>query len=116
MAETAGTSVRERLLADGSRLLEFAEVTSTQDVALNAIWAGRTDVAGVRADYQSAGRGRTGAAWIAPPGSSLLVSYILRSPILAPERSRELAFVAAVAVADAIEAMADVSARFKWPN
>src|SRR4051794_35738484 len=56
----------------------------------------------VVADEQTAGRGRLGRAWIAPPGASLLVSVLLDGR--APTDERHLALVAAaLAAIDAVE-------------
>jgi BirA family transcriptional regulator, biotin operon repressor / biotin---[acetyl-CoA-carboxylase] ligase len=60
----------------------------------------------VTAGAQTAGRGRQGRTWAAPPGRSLLMSLVLRDP------DRMLPLAAAVAVADA----AGPDAAIKWPN
>lgn len=67
------------------------------------------------ADHQTAGRGRRGRAWNAPPGSSLLVSVLLR-PTLAPDATHLLTMAAALAMADAVGDVAAVNAELKWPN
>jgi BirA family transcriptional regulator, biotin operon repressor / biotin---[acetyl-CoA-carboxylase] ligase len=65
----------------------------------------------VTAAEQTAGRGRQGRRWEAPPDSSLLMSLVLRwaaegrAPALLP-------LIAAVAVCD----VAGANARVKWPN
>jgi len=60
----------------------------------------------VTAASQSAGRGRQGRTWTAPPGRALLMSLVVREPpALVP-------LAAAVAVADAVGAAAQI----KWPN
>ena len=41
----------------------------------------RPEGATVVAEEQTEGRGRLGRVWVAPPGSSLLVSVVLRPPI-----------------------------------
>ncbi len=66
-------------------------------------------------DFQSAGRGRRGRGWIAPPGSSLLSTTIL------PERVPAAAiwavtFWTALCVADAIETTTSLRVRLQWPN
>jgi BirA family biotin operon repressor/biotin-[acetyl-CoA-carboxylase] ligase len=66
------------------------------------------------ADHQSAGRGRLGRAWEAPPGTALLFSILLKPP--AARDVRELSLVAGVAVADALEEMIGLSVQIKWPN
>jgi BirA family transcriptional regulator, biotin operon repressor / biotin---[acetyl-CoA-carboxylase] ligase len=60
----------------------------------------------VTADEQAAGRGRQGRLWTAPPGSSVLMSLLLR------ELDELLPLAAAVAVCEALPADAQV----KWPN
>ena len=59
----------------------------------------------VVADHQSAGRGRLEHRWEAPPGTALLVSFVL-----APNRLLSLA--AGVAAAEAC----GPDVRLKWPN
>jgi BirA family transcriptional regulator, biotin operon repressor / biotin---[acetyl-CoA-carboxylase] ligase len=66
------------------------------------------------ADFQSAGRGRLGRTWEAPPGTALLVSVLLRPPAGLP--LPQLALVAGAAVADALEELTDLSVQIKWPN
>jgi BirA family biotin operon repressor/biotin-[acetyl-CoA-carboxylase] ligase len=60
----------------------------------------------VTADEQTAGRGRQGRAWTAPPGSAVLMSLVLR------ELDERLPLTAAVAVAEALPG----GAAIKWPN
>jgi BirA family biotin operon repressor/biotin-[acetyl-CoA-carboxylase] ligase len=60
----------------------------------------------VTADEQTAGRGRQGREWTAPPGSAVLMSVVLR------ELDERLPLTAAVAVCDAVP----VEAAIKWPN
>ncbi len=66
------------------------------------------------ASEQTAGRGRQGRRWSAPPGSSLLASLVLRP---AP---RLLPLSCAVAVCDALDAAPGAEQRtralIKWPN
>jgi BirA family biotin operon repressor/biotin-[acetyl-CoA-carboxylase] ligase len=66
------------------------------------------------ADYQTAGRGRLGRPWDAPPGTAILCSVLLKPP---PERdAREVSLVAGVAVADMLERALGLSVQLKWPN
>lgn len=66
------------------------------------------------ADVQTAGRGRQGRVWEAPPGTAVLASVLLRPP--PNRRTPELSLVAGVAVADALEELTDLSVQIKWPN
>ncbi len=66
-------------------------------------------------DHQTAGRGRLGRRWLEPPGTSVMVSVLLRPP--AERRAPELSLVAAVAVALALDdATGGPGAQIKWPN
>jgi BirA family biotin operon repressor/biotin-[acetyl-CoA-carboxylase] ligase len=67
----------------------------------------------VTAGEQTAGRGRQGRSWLAPPGRALLMSLVLRG---LGEAQALLPLAAAVAVCEACEPVAPVSCRIKWPN
>jgi BirA family biotin operon repressor/biotin-[acetyl-CoA-carboxylase] ligase len=79
---------------------------STNERAKELAAAGAPHGTLVTAREQTAGRGRQGRQWVAPPGSSVLMSLVLRPP---PE---SLPLAAAVAVAEAVP----VGCRIKWPN
>jgi BirA family transcriptional regulator, biotin operon repressor / biotin---[acetyl-CoA-carboxylase] ligase len=66
------------------------------------------------ADFQTAGRGRLGRTWEAPPGTAILCSVLLKPP--ADRRTPELSLVAGVAVADALERTLGLAVQLKWPN
>ena len=68
----------------------------------------------VVADHQTAGRGRLGRHWEAPPGTAILCSFLLKPP--ASRSAPELALVAGVAVADTIERETGLAVQLKWPN
>ncbi len=78
-----------------------------------------TDEAGegavVAADEQTAGRGRLGRRWLAPPGTSLLVSIAL-TPTAPPERLPELSPLGAHALAAAIRSITGLRPEVKFPN
>ena len=82
------------------QVVRLDSVTSTQDVARD-LPIGSV----VIADHQTAGRGRMARRWEAPPGTALLVSFVL-----AP--SRLLSLAAGVAAAEAC----GPDVRLKWPN
>ena len=66
------------------------------------------------ADFQTSGRGRLGRDWQAPPRAAVLVSVLLKPPAGLP--LPQLALVAGVAVADALERLTELSVQIKWPN
>jgi BirA family transcriptional regulator, biotin operon repressor / biotin---[acetyl-CoA-carboxylase] ligase len=82
-----------------------ASLPSTMARAGELAAAGAPEGATVVADRQTEGRGRLGRAWVAPPGSSLLLSVVLRPPL--PRDAAWLTVAAAgVALAGAVEAVA----------
>ena len=86
--------------------VHYRQTDSTNDRARELAARGAPHLTLVTAREQSAGRGRQGRAWVAPPGAALLMSLVLRSyDELAPLR-------AGVAVSD----VAGPLARVKWPN
>jgi BirA family biotin operon repressor/biotin-[acetyl-CoA-carboxylase] ligase len=93
----------------------FAELDSTNAYLLEEARGGAPAGLVAVADHQRAGRGRLGRTWAAPPGTSLLVSVLLR-PDLPVERRHLVVLAAAVAMAEAVEATSGVVAALKWPN
>lgn len=69
----------------------------------------------VIADSQKQGRGRFGRSFFSPEHSGVYITYVLR-PKMTAERAAMITSMAAVAVARAIEAVADVKAGIKWVN
>jgi BirA family biotin operon repressor/biotin-[acetyl-CoA-carboxylase] ligase len=69
----------------------------------------------VVAEEQTEGRGRLGRQWLAPTGTSLLVSILLR-PEVEPARLPELSLVAGRACAEAIADVAGLEPEVKFPN
>ena len=64
--------------AIGFHLLGFPEVASTMDVAWELAESSAAHGTAVLADVQTQGRGRFSRRWVADPGTSLLLSVILR--------------------------------------
>jgi BirA family biotin operon repressor/biotin-[acetyl-CoA-carboxylase] ligase len=81
-------------------VVRVESVTSTQDVA-RALPVGSIVVA----EHQTAGRGRLDRRWDSPPGTALLVSFVLPPNPL-------LSLAAGVAAAEAC----GKEVRLKWPN
>jgi BirA family transcriptional regulator, biotin operon repressor / biotin---[acetyl-CoA-carboxylase] ligase len=67
-------------------------------------------------DYQSAGRGRQGRSWTAPPGSGIAMSILVRPDGIDPSRWTWLSLLAGLAVSDGVRRAADLPAVLKWPN
>jgi BirA family transcriptional regulator, biotin operon repressor / biotin---[acetyl-CoA-carboxylase] ligase len=92
----------------GHPRLHLRRTGSTNDRARALAIAGAPHGTLVTADEQTAGRGRHGRSWSAPPGSSVLMSLIVR----ADPPPRLLPLIAAVAVCE----VAGEDALIKWPN
>jgi len=97
------------------RLDILDSVDSTNDEALRRIARGAGGGEAVLARMQTAGRGRHGRRWQSPPGN-LYLSVTADPPPGRP--AGELAFVAGLAAAEAVEAVCAGSVRveLKWPN
>ncbi len=87
------------------------ECASTQALLLDS---GLAEGAVAATDHQTAGRGRLGRTWEAPPGSSVLISVMLHPP---PARHwPELSLLGGVAAAEAVEGATGLAVQVKWPN
>lgn len=93
----------------------FAEIDSTNRYVLEEARAGAPEGLVAVADHQSAGRGRRGRTWVAPPGSALMLSVLLR-PSLGAGEAHLLAVAVAVAAAEACDEVAGLAPALKWPN
>jgi BirA family biotin operon repressor/biotin-[acetyl-CoA-carboxylase] ligase len=107
---------REPLPPPFSQLIVLDETDSTNDHAKRLL-AGRQAGHGtvVVANSQSRGRGRLERTWESPPDVGLWVSLVLK-----PEQPLSqwflFTFLSAVSVGEAIEEIASVPVRLKWPN
>jgi BirA family transcriptional regulator, biotin operon repressor / biotin---[acetyl-CoA-carboxylase] ligase len=90
----------------GSPRVHHRITDSTNERAKQLAEAGAPHGTLVTADEQTAGRGRQGREWTAPPRSAVLMSLVLR------ELDERLPLTAAVAVCDSLP----VKAAIKWPN
>ncbi len=98
----------------GSPHRHFASVGSTNTVARELAAAGAPHGTVVTAAEQTAGRGRQGRSWTAPPGSALLYSAILRP--LEPRHSI-LPLAVPLAVCEVAERLRPgIECQVKWPN
>ncbi len=101
------------MIGFGKPHLHLRETASTNDRARELAERGAPSGTIVTAGEQTAGRGRHGRAWAAPPGKALLLSAVLRPLDL---EHVLLPLAAPVAVCEAIESLAPVDCRIKWPN
>lgn len=105
---------------DGTRgrftdVRRFESIASTNTALLDAARGGAPEGLVFVADHQTAGRGRLDRRWQAPPGSSLLVSVLLR-PSIAPSQAHRVTAIVGLAASDACAKVAGVDPKLKWPN
>jgi BirA family biotin operon repressor/biotin-[acetyl-CoA-carboxylase] ligase len=97
----------------GKPHIHHERADSTNERARELAVAGAAAGTVVTASEQTAGRGRQGRRWSAPPDAALLYSAILRPLEL---RHLLLPLAVPVAVCEACESLAPVACRIKWPN
>jgi BirA family transcriptional regulator, biotin operon repressor / biotin---[acetyl-CoA-carboxylase] ligase len=106
-------AVRKTLRGRYGTPYRYLRVTgSTNSDALQWAGDGVPEGALVVAEEQRTGRGRMGRRWVAPAGSALLFSLVLR-----PRSSMDLlTTVLGIACAEGIEEATGLGAGLKWPN
>jgi BirA family transcriptional regulator, biotin operon repressor / biotin---[acetyl-CoA-carboxylase] ligase len=94
----------------------FAAATgSTNEDLLRAAVDGAPAWSVLVAGHQDAGRGRLGRTWVEAPGSSLLLSVLVR-PAVAPADAPLLTLAAGAGMVAAVAEAARVEVGCKWPN
>lgn len=113
-------SLRRAAAAEGSpwtRIDVVAETGSTNADLIARVTAGEDiDGAVLLAEYQSAGRGRHGRQWSAPPRSQLSMSVGIGVGDVPAQAWGWLPLATGVAVVDALAEAAATAAGLKWPN
>jgi BirA family biotin operon repressor/biotin-[acetyl-CoA-carboxylase] ligase len=99
----------------GRRVLRYASVDSTNNVALELAKDPGNEGVAILAGEQTAGRGRHGRCWSAPPDCAVLLSILL-FPSPAIGRPVILTAWAAVAACNATCSITGLRARIRWPN
>ncbi len=99
------------------RVEHVAETGSTNADLAAAARAGAAEAGTVLvSDHQSAGRGRLGRTWSAPPGTSIAMSVLVRPDGVDPAHWTWLPLLTGLAVADGLSRAAGLEVRLKWPN
>jgi BirA family biotin operon repressor/biotin-[acetyl-CoA-carboxylase] ligase len=99
----------------GYELREWTEIDSTNEEARRLAAKGVRGPIWLRADRQTAGRGRRGRAWETPTGN--LAATLLIAPDKPASECAQLSFVTAIAAADTASGFApSANIKVKWPN
>lgn len=99
----------------GRALHYFESIGSTMTEAARLAAAGEPAGAVVVAGEQTAGKGRAGHGWHSEPASGLYLTLLLRPPKMGDQLPL-LTLAAGLAVKEAVEAVAGVTADLRWPN
>lgn len=100
------------------RQIDVVEETGSTNADLLARAAEGEDIAGkvLFAEFQSAGRGRHGRRWTAPPRSQLIVSFGVDTAGVPADAWGWLPLATGVAIVDAVRAVTGIDPGLKWPN
>jgi BirA family biotin operon repressor/biotin-[acetyl-CoA-carboxylase] ligase len=100
------------------RRIDVVETTGSTNADLLARHASGEDIRGavLLAEHQSAGRGRNGRSWSAPPRSQIALSIGVAADGVPPESWGWLPLLTGIALVDAITATTGIEAAVKWPN
>ncbi len=109
--------IRQALDRDAGNAFNIAVIDATGSTNSDLIAASSTLPSGtvLAANHQTAGRGRRGRNWVAPPGGSLAFSVLWNFETM-PGGLSGLSLAAGMAVARAVEQCGVSSVRLKWPN
>lgn len=99
----------------GIRVLYTAETGSTNTDVLRLAADGEAEGLLLIAGRQTDGRGRRGRSFFSPDGTGIYMSMLLR-PRFEAEDVTVLTPIAAVAVAEALDALCGTDTRIKWVN
>ncbi len=101
---------------EGWDIRYLERVDSTNTALLDAGRQGASGGLVYIADEQTAGRGRLDRRWVAPPGTSLLMSLLFRPAEPFTYHAPRITMLCGLALADAVSAVTGIVAQLKWPN
>jgi BirA family biotin operon repressor/biotin-[acetyl-CoA-carboxylase] ligase len=97
------------MIVPQGKVLHVPAIGSTQDELARWVRSGNRSIIGIRADYQTSGRGRFGRSWISPAGEALALSLALY-PYANWRQPQLLGMALALAAAHALDLL------LQWPN
>ena len=100
----------------GGEVLVYDRIGSTNTALREMASKGAVEGTVVVANEQLAGRGRFDRTWNSPPGAGFYGSILVRPRSLPLREAQTLTFVAAIAVAEALQSLGAKDVAIKWPN
>lgn len=115
---TATGYSRMELLDSVGSTNEYGKTILTGDALVRRSWG---ELSLISTGDQNAGKGRLDRAWVAPTGTSLATTFVVRphaNPAnrIAPDRYHWFTSLAALAACDALGELFGLSPSIKWPN
>ena len=93
----------------------YPEITSTNERLKEVALEGAAEGTLIISDYQSQGKGRLSRRWIAPKGSSLLLSLLFR-PKWPVTQINWIMMAASLAAKESVLSVLNLEVQLKWPN
>jgi BirA family biotin operon repressor/biotin-[acetyl-CoA-carboxylase] ligase len=111
-------ALREQLGGLSLRRVDAVEATGSTNADLLARHAAGEDITGavLLAEHQSAGRGRHGRSWSAPPRSQIALSIGVDAAGIPSDAWGWLPLLTGLALVDAVRQTTGIDAGVKWPN
>jgi BirA family biotin operon repressor/biotin-[acetyl-CoA-carboxylase] ligase len=120
MSQLSGDLVRHKLATRSfGQNIVYTERIGSTNIELKALARqGAPEGLVYLTNEQVAGRGRLeGRKWVAPAGSSLLFSLLIRpTELLPPHQAQQLTMIGGLALANAVERQTGLRPGLKWPN
>lgn len=116
---SADAAIRDVVKPDGPvQRIDVVTETGSTNADLLARHAAGEDIRGavLLAEHQSAGRGRNGRSWSAPPRSQIALSIGVDAEGVPAEGWGWLPLLTGVALVDAVRESTGIEAGVKWPN
>jgi BirA family biotin operon repressor/biotin-[acetyl-CoA-carboxylase] ligase len=100
----------------GDKIIYYANVSSTNDVASNLINSGNV-VEGtvISAGFQSDGKGQRNNQWQSDPFMNLIMSVILKPEMMLPEQQFYISKIVSLSILDSLKTFSG-GFSVKWPN
>ena len=98
------------------KILEFDTIDSTNSAAKRLARDGVRENTLIRADHQTAGRGRFDRKWESPRGAGLWMTQLFQPDGVMAEAAGGAVFLSAVAMAETLRQLTGGDILIKWPN
>jgi len=99
----------------GNQIIRLATVSSTNTYTFGLARQGMAEGCVVRADAQTAGKGRLGRGWDSPANQGLWFSFLLR-PQFPVSQVGLIPFFVSVALVESVKSCLNLTSQVKWPN